>query len=177
MSDNTTNTSCVDTNKTDYQMVLDFNTSFGVPVNKTPQLDIFDKDPKLLALRLSLIDEEVKELHEAYEKKDFTESIDALTDIMYVALGAFTAFGINGDEAFNIVHKSNMSKLCSSEDEAKQTVEWYKKNEKRYDSPTYRKSACDKYWVIYNQSTGKVLKSINYTPANFDTLFKIPKEV
>jgi predicted HAD superfamily Cof-like phosphohydrolase len=160
--------------KTNFEMVVDFNTSFGVPLHKTPQFDIFKKDPKLLAYRLSLIDEEVKELHDAVVQEDFTESIDALADILYVVYGAFTAMGVDADLAYQIVHKSNMSKLCTSEDEAKQTVEWYKANEKRYDSPSYRKSACDKYWVIFNESTGKVLKNINYTPANFSTLFKVP---
>lgn len=162
--------------KTDYQKVLEFNTSFGVPINKQPQLDIFDQNPKLLALRLSLIDEEVKELHDAYDQKDFVEAIDALTDIMYVTLGAFTAFGVNADEAFSIVHNSNMSKLCTSEEEAKQTVEWYKNNQKTYDTPAYRKSQYDKYWVVYNESSGKILKSINYTPADFSTLFQVPKK-
>ena len=50
-----------------------------------------------------------------------------------------------------------MSKLCKNEDEAKQTVEWYKQQyvlEKQpYDSPNYRKSPDGKYWVVYNEST------------------------
>jgi len=36
-----------------------------------------------------------------------------------------------------------------------------------YDSPTYRKSDDDTYWVVFNKNTGKILKSINYTPADF----------
>ena len=76
--------------------------------------------------------------------------------------------GVDLNEAFSIVHDSNMSKLCTSEEEAKLTVQNYIDNDKRYDSPNYRKS--EGYWVIYNESTGKVLKSINYTPASFDKL-------
>ena len=34
------------------------------------------------------------------------------------------------DKAFDIVHKSNMSKLCVSEKEAQETVNWYKQNSK-----------------------------------------------
>ena len=33
-----------------------------------------------------------------------------------------------------------------------------------------RKSNDDRYFVVYNKSTGKVLKSINYTPADFSEL-------
>lgn len=76
--------------------------------------------------------------------------------------------GIDLDKAFAIVHDSNMSKLCKSEEEAQQTVKHYIEHDKRYDSPKFRESVG--YWVIYNESTGKILKSINYTPANFDKL-------
>ena len=59
-----------------------------------------------------------------------------------------------------------MSKLCISEEEAKKTVEWYKeqyKNKKSpYDSPDFRKSNDNKFWVVYNK-----LKSIYVENAMF----------
>ena len=100
----------------------------------------------------------------------FTER--ALSDILYVVYGAFGAFGINADDAFDLVHKSNMSKLCKTELEAIQTVESYK-NDPRYDSPNYRLSPNHKYYVVYNESTKKILKSIYYKPVSFDSLIKI----
>lgn len=63
-----------------------------------------------------------------------------------------------------------MSKLCESEEKAKETVEWYKQNEPRYDSPDYRKSEDGKHWVVYNKSSNKVLKNKNYIAANFDEI-------
>ena len=39
------------------------------------------------------------------------EIADALTDILYVVYGAGHAFGIDLDECFNEVHRSNMTKL------------------------------------------------------------------
>jgi predicted HAD superfamily Cof-like phosphohydrolase len=239
---------------TSYEMILEFNKSYGVQTNTEKQLDLFVTNPKLVAYRLSLILEEGQELQEAVKYKNFIEIIDALTDIEYVVLGAYTAFGVNADdvydlekqldlndeysvqlthqvqsnifetnptllndlvtlmgtniknlesaienkdfeqtidslnniryvtlcfyvaigidadEAFDIVHRSNMSKLCRSEDEAKDTVEWYKKNETRYDTPASRLSDCGNYWVVFNESTKKILKNINYTPANFDSI-------
>ena len=62
-----------------------------------------------------------------------------------------------------------MSKLCKNEKEAIETVEWYVK-EGRYDSPAYRLSDDGKYYVVYNKNTMKILKSINYTPVNFDSI-------
>ena len=64
-----------------------------------------------------------------------------------------------------------MSKLCKNEDEAQKTVEWYKNNDDRYKTPEYRLSDDKKYWVVFNKDSGKILKSINYTPADFKQLF------
>jgi len=86
---------------------------------------------RLLNLRVRLIDEEVEELHNAVEefgdwatsatadpgeritakRAAFVEMIDALTDLLYVTYGFFHAFGVEPDAAFDIVHRSNMSKL------------------------------------------------------------------
>ena len=152
-----------------FDKVLDFNKAFGVTTNTTSQHNLFDTDPKLVNYRKELILEEVDELKDAIEKKDFVETIDALTDILYVVYGAFSAFGVNADVAFDIVQKSNMSKLCSSEEEAIKTVESYK-SDSRYDSPAYRLSEDGVHYVVYNKNTKKILKSINYTPANFTEL-------
>ena len=58
--------------------------------------------------------------------KDFKETIDALGDIVYVCYGMAISMGINLDEAFDIIHKSNMSKLCKNEEDAKYSVKYYK---------------------------------------------------
>ena len=134
------------------------------------------KNEEQYALYRDLIKEEVDELREAMDNHDMTETIDALTDILYVVYGAGVSFGIDLNRAFEIVHSSNMSKLCVSEEEAQDTVLWYKEQFKQdklpYDSPAYRRSDDEKYWVVFNESTGKILKSINYTPADFTELLE-----
>ena len=156
---------------TSFQKVLEFNKAFGITTHNTPQKDIFDTDPKLVKYRLSLITEEVSELIQAIEEKNFVEVIDALMDIIYVVEGAAASFGVDSDKAFDIVHKSNMSKLCISDEEAQMTVDWYKLNESnRYDTPSYRDSDDKVHKVVYNKSTMKILKSINYKPADFRSL-------
>ena len=77
---------------------------------------------------------------------------------------------INIIKFFDIVHKSNMSKICLSENEAIQTIENYLKDiQKRYITPTYRKKYLKNkvYYIIYDENTTKILKNINYTSAYF----------
>ncbi len=155
---------------TNFEKVLDFNQKFGVTVHDTPQPTIFDDDKHLVNLRMDLIREEVRELEEAVKEKDMLETVDALGDILYVVYGMGVSIGVDLDEAFRLIHDSNMSKLCKSEEEAVQTVEWHQKefDEGRlaYDSPAWRLSDDGQYWVVYNKSTGKILKSINYHPVD-----------
>lgn len=151
-----------------FEKVLDFNKSFGIQIFNKIQKNITKDDPKLIKYRLSLICEEVEELEEAVKNHDYNEMVDALSDILYVVYGMGTSIGVNLDNAFDIVHESNMSKLCNTEEEAKKTVQWYKDNEKRYDSPNYRKSYDGTKWVVYNKSTKKILKSINYKKVHFN---------
>ena len=66
---------------------------------------------KINNLRISLINEELEEFKEAIKNNDLKEAIDALTDILYVTYGAGHAFGVNLDECFDEVQRSNMSKL------------------------------------------------------------------
>ena len=68
-------------------------------------------DKKIVKLRLDLIREELDELTNAIKNNDIVEVADALTDILYVTYGAGHAFGINLDNCFEEVQKSNMSKL------------------------------------------------------------------
>ena len=110
-----------------FDKVVTFNKVFGVPVHETVQKKIFTQNPKLVDLRLSLIKEEVKELEEAIQNHDMPEVIDDLADILYVVYGAGASFGINLDKAFDIVHSSNMSKICPTEQMAQKTVENYKR--------------------------------------------------
>jgi len=256
---------------TNFEKAIEFNKSFGVFVSDTVVRDIFDTNPSLSKLRLSLIVEEINELMDAFSTRNFVEVIDALADILVVVYGAGASFGINLDNkyeyllancegdnnyeitrnllikfkkvelvnsltnifdntvlseelqelldttlksvvfyrdelkdahdkkdmdkfsvcllkiieftytiscvlgidiqrSYQIVHDSNMSKLCSDEQEAKDTVSWYQNNQTRYDSPAYKKSDDGINWVVFNNSTGKILKSIKYIPANFDCL-------
>ena len=92
---------------TNFEKVGLFMKTFGQEVKVTAS---FSSD-KINKLRVDLIEEELEELKEAINKKDLQETIDALTDILYVTYGAGHAFGVNLDKCFEEVQNSNMSKL------------------------------------------------------------------
>ena len=75
---------------------------------------------------------------------------------------------------FNLVHENNMSKLCKTEEEAQRSVKYYEENKSKlgYDSPAYRKAPDNVHWVVYNQSTKKILKSIEWKPVDLTYLLK-----
>ena len=92
---------------TNFEKVGLFMKTFGQEVKTKPGLS----DDKINKLRIDLIDEELTEFKEAIKNNDLKEAVDALTDILYVTYGAGHAFGVNLDECFNEVQRSNMSKL------------------------------------------------------------------
>ena len=92
---------------TNFEKVGLFMKTFGQEVKSKPA---FATD-KVNELRVNLIVEELGELKAAVKNKDLKETVDALTDILYVTYGAGHAFGVNLDKCFDEVQKSNMSKL------------------------------------------------------------------
>ena len=92
---------------TNFEKVGLFMKKFEQEIKKKPSLST----EKINNLRINLIEEELNEFKEAINKKNLKEVADALTDILYVTYGAGHAFGINLDDCFQEVQKSNMSKL------------------------------------------------------------------
>ena len=95
------------TDISNFEKVGDFMEAFGQEVLCIPTMPDFN----LAALRLDLIEEEVQELRDGLGKQSMLEIADALTDILYVVYGAGHSFGIDLDDCFHEVHRSNMTKL------------------------------------------------------------------
>ena len=92
---------------TNFQKVGLFMKTFGQEIKTKPSLS----SEKINNLRINLISEELEELKDAIKNNDLKETIDALTDILYVTYGAGHAFGVYLDKCFEEVQNSNMSKL------------------------------------------------------------------
>lgn len=95
--------------RTTISQVREFHEAFGHPIKDKPDLS----NNSLTWLRVSLIQEELRELADAVLQENKVEVLDALLDLQYVLDGAFLALGFASvkDRAFAEVHRSNMSKL------------------------------------------------------------------
>lgn len=146
--------------------VAEFHTTFRHPILDSPQIPAKER----CELRVSLISEELKELQEAIEDRDVVEIADALCDIQYVLSGAILEFGMGEKfrELFEEVQRSNMSKACETEEEAKKTVSHYKSEK---DTEAYYEER-DGKWLVYRQGDNKTLKSINYSPADLKSILE-----
>lgn len=92
---------------TNFELVGDFMEACDQQVLSSPTFP----DCNIQELRISLIEEEFKELLEGIFREDIVEVADALTDLLYVVYGAGHSFGIDLDACFAEVHRSNMTKL------------------------------------------------------------------
>jgi predicted HAD superfamily Cof-like phosphohydrolase len=81
------------------------------------------------------------------------------------------SFGLDLDKIFDEVHRSNMTKVCSTEEEAKESVEQLKLTNK-CKTAQYKKSKCNKYFLIYDEETGKVLKGLHFELPNIEKVIK-----
>ncbi|MBX2971363.1 MAG: nucleoside triphosphate pyrophosphohydrolase family protein [Cyclobacteriaceae bacterium] len=145
-------------------LVADFHRTFKHPILSEPQIPSEDR----CKLRVALIDEELKELEVAILEKDIVGVADALCDIQYVLSGAILEFGL-GEKfkaLFEEVQRSNMSKACTSEDEARATVKHYLNKD---GTECYYKQEGDK-WLVYRKSDNKTIKSVGYSPANLERI-------
>lgn len=145
-------------------LVADFHRTFHHPILAKPGIPAEDR----CKLRVALIAEELKELEVAILEKDIVEVADALCDIQYVLAGAVLEFGLGEkfSRLFEEVQRSNMSKACSSEEEAKKTVEHYLAKD---GTECYYVKQGDK-WLVYRKSDNKTIKSIGYSPANLEKI-------
>jgi predicted HAD superfamily Cof-like phosphohydrolase len=146
------------------QLVAEFHRTFKHPILPAPAIP----DESRCKLRVALLAEEVKELEVAILEKDLVGIADALADIQYVLSGAILEFGL-GDKfqaLFEEVQRSNMSKACTSEAEAIETVAHYAKKD---GTACYYQQEGNK-WLVYRQADNKTIKSIGYSPADLEAI-------
>ena len=161
--------------ETNFQGVCKFNEVSGAEVYKSYDKKNFD-NKKLIEFRYDLIKEEFGELRDAMDQNDKSEIVDALVDILYVTYGYLDALNLDADKCFENVQAANMSKFCLTEVEAQESVKKYLDDKSSpYDSPTYRYNEKNGLWIVYNKSTGKILKNKNFKPPKFSNLENFSK--
>ena len=90
-----------------------------------------------------------------------------LLEMLYIIYSNGIFCGYLLDDLFTEIHHSNMTKLCNTEQEAMDSVEFYRQTQAdRYPEPAYKKSPDNIHWVIYEKNTGKTLKSKYFSLPN-----------
>jgi len=146
------------------QLVAEFHQTFKHPVLPAPAIP----EERRCRLRVELLAEELRELEDAIRDKDIVAVADALCDLQYVLSGAILEFGL-GEKfkaLFEEVQRSNMSKACTSEEEAKETVEYYRL---RDNTECYYVQE-GSHWLVYRKSDNKTIKSKGYSPADLASI-------
>ena len=137
--------------------VEEFNRTFGKPNNYEPKIP----EKKEWQFVYDFVLEELEEYRQACENGDIVEVLDALCDITYVSLGNGVMLHGLKDKiwpAYLEVQASNLSKACSTEDEAKETVTVRAKEQ----GEECHYEQVGNYYVVYRSRDRKVMKSINY---------------
>ena len=147
--------------------VEEFNVVMGKDWQNRSTPTIDKKDAEFV---INFIQEELDELREAVEQENIQEILDAILDITYVGLGnGAMVFGLKDKiwEAYQEVQASNLSKICTTLEEAEETV---KVRSEQQGEPCYYKEMNGKY-VVYRSSDDKVMKSINYFRPDLSKFF------
>jgi hypothetical protein len=137
--------------------VEEFNAVMGKPNNYNPVIP----DEKEWMFVYNFILEELEEYKHACETGNIVEVLDALCDITYVSLGNGAMLHGLKDKvwpAYQEVQASNLSKACTSEEEAQETVRVRSAEQKE---PCHYEQV-GKYFIVYRTRDRKVMKNINY---------------
>ena len=147
--------------------VEEFNAVMGKPNNYNPVIP----NEKEWMFVYNFILEELEEYKHACETNNIVEVLDALCDITYVSLGNGAMLHGLKDKvwpAYQEVQASNLSKACSSEEEAQETVRVRSAEQKE---PCHYEQIGE-YYIVYRTRDRKVMKSINYFKPDLTQFFK-----
>jgi predicted HAD superfamily Cof-like phosphohydrolase len=88
-------------------MVNEFHKAFGSELSDEPR-EISEAEA---ALRVHLMEEELREVITAMAFEDLPAIAKELADLLYVVYGAASSYGFDMEPIFKAVHESNMSKM------------------------------------------------------------------
>jgi predicted HAD superfamily Cof-like phosphohydrolase len=102
-------------NSSEVFKVLLFHMQFNLPVGGTNLLfNEHGETSEAFTFRAEFLMEELQEFIDAAHVGDRVKALDALIDLVYVALGTSLFMGVHAhqwDEAFDVVHRANMTKI------------------------------------------------------------------
>lgn len=101
---------------TNYGDVHAFHQKFEVPHPELPEM----LPPDVFSFRHKFLQEEINEFEAAYDTKNYALMVDALVDLVYVAMGTAVLMGAPWQMLWDDVQRANMSKVrAASVEESK----------------------------------------------------------
>lgn len=170
------------------EKIKDWAKTLGAPVRDIPPNDIFEGE---IALGWSLISEEAKEFLEHVinpvmpvnpnnevvfrEEISAAQAADDLGDLLWVTIRLMQQLGLNPDEVISEIYKSNMSKICLTEEDAQKTCQLYAEgkhpNKMGEEIECYWKKI-DNIYGVFRTSDNKVMKSYKFKEPDFSSYAK-----
>jgi len=93
--------------------MIDMHHKYGVDkwMHAELQSDVdWRKINKFMQFRIGMMQEELDETKNAFEKKDAEEIVDGIIDLCVFAIGTLEVFGVDANKAWDEVYRANMSK-------------------------------------------------------------------
>ena len=107
-----------------FHQVEQFHHHFEFPLPLSPQLP----NPEIFQSRIEFLQEEADELYHSYNEGDLVGIMDAVLDLVYVAIGTGLYAGLSAKDleaGFNSVHTANMQKVkVAHAGESKRGIKW-----------------------------------------------------
>ena len=96
-----------------FKDMQDMHKKYGV--NKWMQAELqsdvdWRKINKFMQFRLGMMQEELDETKNAFDKKDAEEMVDGIIDLCVFAIGTLEVFGVDANKAWDEVYRANMAK-------------------------------------------------------------------
>ncbi len=113
-----------------------FHKKYGFEKNE--KVDIPDNS-ELINFRTAFLMEELAEYTNAITKKDAAGALDALVDIVYIALGTAWLFNLPFEKAWNEVQKANMNKIRAKDKTGKRGTKFDVIKPKDWKAPNIEK--------------------------------------
>ena len=113
-----------------------FHKKYGFEKNE--KVDI-PNNSELINFRTAFLIEELAEYTNAITKKDAAGALDALVDIVYIALGTAWLFNLPFEKAWNEVQKANMSKIRAKDKTGKRGTKFDVIKPKDWKAPNIEK--------------------------------------
>lgn len=151
----------------EYEKVGDSYKEQGFKVLTSPNNDVFGDS--YFGKKMDQINQSLNDLKTAVENKSLDDVGLAMAHMLYACIEISYHIGVNFDTAFSIVHDSNMTKACTTEQEAQDSVKHILLTKPEY-SPGYKLSDDNKYYIVYDTKTGKTLKNKYYKTVDFSKL-------